>query len=340
MKFRATPSQGIAGLIFLIFSGIVHATSPIIQTMTTKSTMTTIVVLADTPYSDKEKCMLLAPNGSLFKAINQVKPRLVMHLGDMKSGGASCTDELLQEHKVLLGQIYPGKMLYTPGDNDWTDCDRLLLFSSFDELERLAYLKKLMYQTAPLLDKNLTEVTAQKQQIENKLWLSDRLAVATLHIVGTSNGRAQIRKSSRDNAIGIADKRDKFNLLWLEETIKKSAQYDALIIGFQADIYQKSVLKSKQCDEQDRSSCDAFGFYRNAFKALAKRLNKPVLIMHGDTGEFCFEQRSNNLWHLNAAGDFRHLDGVRVTFDNSKTATPFKVQGLLDPFLPKIGCVE
>ena len=78
----------------------------------------------------------------------------------------SCTDALLQEHKALLAQIYSGKVIYTPGDNDWTDCDRISLLYSYDELERLDYLTKLMYQTPPLLDEELTSITAQETQVE------------------------------------------------------------------------------------------------------------------------------------------------------------------------------
>jgi hypothetical protein len=68
-----------------------------------------------------------------------------MHLGDMKSGGESCTDELLKEHKAVINQVYPGKIIYTPGDNEWTDCDRDTLTYSFDELERLDFITTLMY---------------------------------------------------------------------------------------------------------------------------------------------------------------------------------------------------
>ena len=74
----------------------------------------TVIVLADTPYSAKEKNMLQGPNGILHRLINEASPSVVMHLGDFKSGGKSCTDDLLREHKSLLAQIYTGKLIYTP----------------------------------------------------------------------------------------------------------------------------------------------------------------------------------------------------------------------------------
>jgi len=298
----------------------------------------TIVILADMPYSDKEKTMLQGPNGNLYRLINEISPSVVMHLGDLKNGGESCTDTLLKEHKVLLNQVYPGKVIYTPGDNDWTDCDRSSLPYNFDELERLDYLVKLMYQTPPLLTNNLEAITSQEPQIENKLWINNRLAMSTIHLVGTSNGRAHIEKSQQKNAIAKADTRDTLNLIWLKNIENKTKDFDALIIGFQADIYQKSVITSKACNDSSSKSCDAFAIYRQAFKDLASRIKKPVLISHGDTGEFCFERLERNLWHLNAAGDFRHLDATKVTFNKESVDNPFIINGLIKPNLPNIGC--
>lgn len=298
----------------------------------------TIVILADTPYSNKEKQILQGPDGPLYRLINKENPSVVMHLGDFKSGGDSCTDDLLTEHKVLLTQIYPGKIIYTPGDNDWTDCDRMWLFYSFNELERLDYLKKLMFQTSPLLDNKLTLITSQPAQIENKLWINDRLAISTLHIVGTSNGRVNIRKSNQDSAIKKVDERDKLNIAWLKNIEENSASFDALIIGFQADIYQQEVLQSPACTSSSLETCDAFSIYRQAFKDLATRIKKPILISHGDTGEFCYERLDDNLWHLNAAGDFRFIDATSVTFNNKSAEQPFSIKGLINPNLPNLGC--
>lgn len=298
----------------------------------------TVIILADTPYSDEEKKMLQGPNGILYRLINEANPTVVIHLGDFKSGGKSCTDELLKEHKALLAQTYPGKIIYTPGDNDWTDCDRSTLPLSFNELERLDFLIELMYQTPPLLTQKLPRISSQLEQKENQLWINDRLAVSTLHIVGTSNGRVHINKSNRQTATNKVIVRDKANLAWLNKIESHAKYFDAVIIGFQADMYQESVLQSDTCDNSSLKTCDAFAIYRQAFKTLAKRINKPVLISHGDTGDFCFERLDDNLWHLNAAGDFQHLDATKITFNKDSSDMPFSVNGLINPNLPMIGC--
>jgi len=195
-----------------------------------------------------------------------------------------------------------------------------------------------MFKTPPLLDKDLPSVISQQAQVENKLWVNKRLAISTLHIVSTSNGRLNIRKSNLKSAVKKVDERDKLNLAWLNSIESKAEDFDALIIGFQADIYQQSVLQSPPCDSTSLKKCDAFSIYRQAFKALAQRIKKPVLITHGDTGEFCFEQLEKNLWHLNAAGDFRYLDATKVSFNKSSAKQPFTINGLINTNLPSIGC--
>lgn len=300
----------------------------------------TIVVVGDMPYSDIEKQMLQGPNGNLYHLINKTQPSMVLHLGDLKSGSVSCTNEILNEQKALLAQLYPNKLMYTPGDNEWTDCDRDSLTYSFDELERLDYLITLMYQTPPLLTKNLSNIASQPKNIENKLWINDRLAISTLHLVGTSNGRANINKSNQKQAITRANQRDEMNFVWLKVIEDQEQKFDALIIGFHADIYSKSLIKTGPCDEKKLTTCDAFPVYRKAFENLAKRLNKPVLITHGDTGEFCFEQRGDNLWHLNAAGDYTHLDATSIRVNPKSAENPFTVKALITPGFPTLGCAN
>jgi len=206
--------------------------------------------------------MLQGPNGTIYHLINNLKPSVIMYLDDLKSGSKSCTDDLLRKYKALLAQIYPGKLIYTPGDNNFTDCNQFSLPYSFDELERLDFLIILMFETPPLLTKNLPLIINQETQIENKLWIHDRLVISTLHIVGTSNGRVNIGKSNQKDAIKAVNKRDEQNLSWLKSIEDNSKEFAALIISFQADIYQQSVVDASTCDDTLVKACDAFIFYR------------------------------------------------------------------------------
>src|SRR5262245_1912036 len=45
----------------------------------------------------------------------------VVHVGDIKAGSERCDNSLI-EHRFDLYQKFQRAFVYTPGDNEWTDC--------------------------------------------------------------------------------------------------------------------------------------------------------------------------------------------------------------------------
>src|SRR6056297_3147181 len=45
----------------------------------------------------------------------------VLHVGDIKTGGSSCSDEMLEDRWRRFQRI-KAPFIFTPGDNEWTDC--------------------------------------------------------------------------------------------------------------------------------------------------------------------------------------------------------------------------
>ena len=109
----------------------------------------------------------------------------------MKGGGAPCDDDFLSGRRDLLLDLFGDDLFYTPGDNDWTDCDREDA-GSFDELERLDKIRSLFFsQNLPSnpewrIDRQVPDYP------ENASWTYGNLQFVTLHIVGTDNGRDPI----------------------------------------------------------------------------------------------------------------------------------------------------
>src|SRR4051812_5250905 len=80
----------------------------------------TVAVIGDTPYGADQ----IAEFPADVAAINaDPAVGLVMHLGDIKNGSTWCTDEYLAS---IRGQFdaFEDPLVYTPGDNEWTDCHR------------------------------------------------------------------------------------------------------------------------------------------------------------------------------------------------------------------------
>ena len=290
-------------------------------------------VLGDMPYSDAEYALLQQPDGAIAKTILALNPPVLIHLGDFKRGRLACSDDLFQDNYRQIAQLNPHKIVYTPGDNDWTDCDRFNTSTRYDELERLGYLRQLFFeQDRRQLTRDIPGLIRQQGFIENARWNIGPVAFATLHIPGTNNGRKEILRSNIDDALNEADRRDRMNIEWLRQRFASAESAQAVTIAFQADIFHFDYEKPA-CSESNRTDCDSFRFLRDLIKDKAGQFKKPVLVIHGDTAAYCLHQpypNIPNLWRLNAPGDYKYIDASLVMFDPGNTIKPFRVTGLLD----------
>ena len=66
-------------------------------------------------------------------------------------------------------QNYPKPVVYTPGDNDWTDCHR----TGQDPIERLKQLRKMFYYDAKTLRLNELNVQQQSQNPKYKKYIEN-----------------------------------------------------------------------------------------------------------------------------------------------------------------------
>ncbi|MEJ6474673.1 metallophosphoesterase [Pseudoalteromonas piscicida] len=282
---------------------------------------TSFLVFGDMPYSEMDKAMLTKPNGALVKQAASVKHDFIVHVGDMKAGAAPCTDDLLQQNYALISSVSHQPFIYTPGDNDWTDCDREALNPKFDELERLNFVREHFAVQKP----NLPHFERQSSMPENQAWRVDDVQFVTLHVPGTNNGRRQILLSDKKAVHAESHRRDTENMKWL--TAHLAEQNTAAVVFLQADLYQPQK-HSGRCDKDSKAKCDGYQLYRETLAQYAAKLDYPLLLIHGDTGEFCFSKQSSNLWRLNAPGDFQYLDIARVKIAQDKKQ-PFNVKPLL-----------
>jgi len=108
------------------------------------------VALGDHPYGVAEKSY--PPYRALIAAINRVHPAFSIHVGDFKSGSTVCSDqEFLEQFKHF--SMFEQGVVYTPGDNEWTDCHRRSN-GSYDPIERLGKIRQLFYNPTKSLGMN------------------------------------------------------------------------------------------------------------------------------------------------------------------------------------------
>jgi len=295
---------------------------------------TRFIVIGDMPYTDTEYALLEHPDGAIAKAIKALNPPVLIHLGDFKKGRLSCTDELYTDSYRQIAQLNPHKTVYTPGDNEWTDCDRFNMSMRYDELERLKTLRQIFFhQDQYQLTKDIPSLIRQEYFIENALWKIGQVVFATLHIPGTNNGRKEILRSNIEEALNAADYRDQSNEKWLQQLFATAESAQAVVIAFQADMFDFDYEKPA-CSAENRTECDGYRMLRELIKSNATQFKKPVLVIHGDTQAYCLHQPYAgipNLWRLNAPGDIKYIDANQILFDPENKVMPFTVTGLLDP---------
>ena len=96
-------------------------------------------VFGDTPYNGFERRHLPA----LIAKMDVEPLKVVIHDGDLKSGGERCDDALFDE-RLAVFQTSQHPFVFVPGDNDWTDCHRSSN-GAYDPLERLGRLRQLFF---------------------------------------------------------------------------------------------------------------------------------------------------------------------------------------------------
>jgi ABC-type glycerol-3-phosphate transport system substrate-binding protein len=86
----------------------------------------TFAALGDAPYGKPEE--VYKPYEGLIQAINAEKPDVVIHIGDTKPGSTPCSDQMLDDQLKFMN-TFAAPVMYTPGDNEWTDATGRMLVS-------------------------------------------------------------------------------------------------------------------------------------------------------------------------------------------------------------------
>jgi hypothetical protein len=123
----------------------------------------------------------------------------VLHVGDLKGGNQSCSDEELNA-RFALNQRFTAPFVLTPGDNDWLDCDGRAA-GGHDPSERLAALRRLFYPSPGRVVGGTMQVESQSAHdafpefVENAMWMREGVVFATIHALSIApDKQAQHRR--------------------------------------------------------------------------------------------------------------------------------------------------
>jgi len=208
----------------------------------------TIAVIGDVPYGAAQE----ASFGELIAAINaDPKVRVAAHVGDIKSGSTTCTDERFAAVADAF-DTFEDPLVYTPGDNEWTDCHRVNN-GGYGPLERLAAIRELFFsEPGSVLGGRPMRVEFQPEFVENVRWVESRVAFATLHVVGSDNGLVPwtglgYTTPTPAQAAEVESRVDA-TLAWIDETFDVAASSGLLgvVLAMQADTWDPAPTSAQQ----------------------------------------------------------------------------------------------
>jgi hypothetical protein len=199
------------------------------------------------------------------------EPAFIVHVGDIKGGGQPCTDARNRAIAELF-RAQPVPMVYTPGDNEWTDCHRLTA-GRLDPLARLESLRRMFFADAAVLHNGGLGLTAPDPRLPENAWfIRDEVLFVVLHIVGSNNGW-QPR-----NPPGHAEfeARSRANRALLDQALAagQGAGARAVVLIFHAN------------PRFERPNKPGYLAFKQDLARLLAHFDGPVLVIHGDTHSF------------------------------------------------------
>jgi len=267
----------------------------------------TIAVFGDWPYNQN----LLTNAPLLTNSVNADRDvRLVIHVGDIHSGSQPCTsagilppistsDPNWSRQVYFQLQQFKEPVVYTPGDNEWTDCHKTKQFKSGDPLKELAAVRQLFFarpgKTLGLEEKDVfsqsqyfdEQFSSDAQFVENVIWQDGKVVFATLNLPGSNNDTLpwtngfDLLEKPGAQAQEVAD-RTAADIRWLKAAFRlaKNKQAKAVVLALQADMWDPAAVAP---------GGDGLSAYTPFVQELANQtilFGRPVLLLNGDTHLF------------------------------------------------------
>ncbi len=161
------------------------------------------------------------------------------HDGDLKSGSSECTDSVYTQALGFFKSLR-APAIFTPGDNDWVDCDRTPGYNSLVQLDKE---RALFFSTHSTLGQNTFVQEVQSSPlclgvsgmvpcVENRRWTVNRVTYATLNIQGSCNNRCSTAPDENEYHY-----RDLADIAWMQQTFAEARTRGSAAVMFisQAD---------------------------------------------------------------------------------------------------------
>ena len=248
---------------------------------------------------------------ALIADINKSDIAFSIYGGDIKDGSSKCTDDVFDK-AVKMFEQFKKAVVYVPGDNEWTDCHRTNN-GGYDNLERLAYLRKVMFANGGVYGAEKMPVDHQgkpaEKFVENTRFERDGVVFITLNVPGSNNNKVVDEKDCKNKSARTPEQcaadnteyqdRDAANIAWMHEAFEKAkAGKDAgIMIVLQGDL-GFDIPETEDVDESRLPEKAGYAAFLDAIIKETKAFSGQVVLVHGDTHFYKIDKPLIDATHL------------------------------------------
>jgi hypothetical protein len=266
----------------------------------------TLAVYGDSPYGKSPTdTSELDASPAFIDSINaDPKVDLVLHVGDIHSGSQYCTEDYDESIRDLW-QRFKDPLVYTPGDNEWTDCHKKkeggnvvdangnpVDYANGDPVANLDLVRSLFFPAPGFtLGGRKKQVVSQAQSfdaanpsdakyVENVMWEQSKVLFVTINVPGGSNNDQDVWYGAATETAAQTQERTErtgADLRWLDAAFAQASAdaVEAVVIGLQADMWD--------LDGKDPSHLSGYDVFVDSIATHTTAFGKPVLLFNGDS---------------------------------------------------------
>jgi hypothetical protein len=292
----------------------------------------TFAVIGDLPYGADQ---IAAFPGWIQQINHDPAVRSVVHLGDIKNGSSVCSDSYFDLIRSDF-DTFEDPLVYTPGDNEWTDCHRANN-GAYDPLERLDRLRQVFFdEPGSTLGQKQFNVEAQPDFPENVVYHRAEVTFVAANVPGSNNGLQPWSglgntQPTPAQAQAVAD-RTAADIAALHHAFAEARERGdrGVVIMQQADMFDPSYVPTW-------GDIGAFQPWVQAIIDEASRFHGPVYLMDGDSHVYHTDRplaagsswlttydvhgSADNLTRVTVDGSSNNHDWLRVTVTKPGAAT-------------------
>jgi hypothetical protein len=298
----------------------------------------TYAVFGDTPYGTPQ-LENFPDDVAEINADPQVQ--LAMHLGDIKNGSSQCTTAYFEQIRADFDG-FADPLVYTPGDNEWTDCHRANngafwpagpVLNGDTRPARLDEIHRIFFDRPSwtLGERSRRIATQGGGYPENVMWSQADVEFGDLNVPGSNNDWLPWFEQPRTKSqVDEVASRTAADLAWMDRLFERAADEHkkAVAIGIQADMWDPAI-------EGDPAQYDHFTPIVQELASDARAFGRPVLLLNGDSHAFVDDRpladpsRPQNKSIYGIAQDVPNLR--RITVNGSTTPCHEWLKLTIDP---------